>query len=53
VFPEIKSDRVEFFHGMNICVCTSARSDDEAREMLRLLGFPFSNLPVVIVGAKE
>lgn len=53
VFPEIKSDRVEFFHGMNIGVCTTSRTDDEARELLRLLGFPFANLPVVIVGAKE
>jgi large subunit ribosomal protein L5 len=51
VFPEIKADRVEFFNGMNIVVCTSARSDDEAREVLRLLGFPFTNLPVQIIGA--
>jgi len=53
VFPEIKGDRVEFFHGMNIAVCTTGRTDDEARELLRLLGFPFTNSPVQIIGAKE
>lgn len=53
-FPEIKADRVEFYNGMNIVMCTTARSDDEARELLRLLGLPFVNLPVQILGgAKE
>lgn len=49
VFPEVKADRVEFFNGMNIVVCTTAKSDDEARELLRLVGFPFANLPVQII----
>lgn len=49
VFPEIRADRVEFYNGMNVVVCTTARSDDEAREALRLLGFPFANLPVQII----
>jgi large subunit ribosomal protein L5 len=51
VFPEVKTDRVEFYHGMNICVCTTARSDEQARELLRLLGIPFASLPVTIIGA--
>jgi len=52
VFPEVNADRVEYFHGMNIVVCTTARTDDEARELLRLIGFPFRDLPVEIIPAK-
>ncbi len=53
-FPEVKADRVEFYNGMNLVMCTTARSDEEARELLRLLGLPFVNLPVqVLGGAKE
>jgi large subunit ribosomal protein L5 len=51
VFPEIQSDKVEFFNGMNVCVCTNAKTDNEARELLRLLGFPFRGLDVVSVAA--
>lgn len=50
VFPEIKTDRVEHFHGMNIAVCSTAETDEQARELLRLLGFPFRDLPVEVVG---
>jgi large subunit ribosomal protein L5 len=46
VFPEIQSDKVEFFNGMNICVCTTAQTDNEGRELLRHLGFPFRGLEV-------
>jgi large subunit ribosomal protein L5 len=46
VFPEIQSDKVEFFNGMNIVVCTTAATDNEGRELLRLLGFPFRGLEV-------
>jgi large subunit ribosomal protein L5 len=53
VFPEISADRVSFTHGMNITVCTTARTDEHARELLRLMGFPFRDLPVVIVGQKQ
>ncbi len=53
VFPEIQADRVQFTHGMNIVVCTTARTDEQARELLRLMGFPFRDLPVVVLGAKE
>lgn len=51
VFPEIKADRVEFAHGMNIVLCTSSNDNDRARELLRQLGFPFRDHAVVLVGA--
>ena len=41
VFPEINYDRVEQIWGMDIIVATSAKTDDEARELLRALSFPF------------
>ena len=41
VFPEINYDRIEKVRGMDIIVTTSARTDDEARELLRLFNFPF------------
>ncbi len=40
-FPEIDSSRIEVQQGMNITFVTTAGSDDEAREMLRLFGMPF------------
>lgn len=52
-FPEVKTDKVEHFHGMNLVVCTTARTNDEARELLRLIGFPFRDLPVVVLGQKD
>lgn len=41
VFPEIDYDKVDEIWGMDIIVCTSAKTDDEARELLRQLNFPF------------
>jgi large subunit ribosomal protein L5 len=41
VFPEINYDRIEKVRGMDIIVTTSAKTDDEARELLRLFNFPF------------
>ncbi len=41
VFPEINPDKVTFQQGMNITICTTARSDAEARLLLTLLGMPF------------
>jgi large subunit ribosomal protein L5 len=41
VFPEIDYDKVDQIWGMDVIVCTSARSDDEARELLRGFNFPF------------
>jgi len=42
VFPEINPDHVKKVHGMDICFVTTAKTDDEARELLRLMGMPFS-----------
>jgi large subunit ribosomal protein L5 len=41
IFPEIDYDKIDKIRGMNIVVVTSAETDDEARELLRLLGMPF------------
>ena len=41
IFPEISLDKIEKVYGLNICVVTSARTDDEARALLKLLGMPF------------
>jgi large subunit ribosomal protein L5 len=41
IFPEISYDRIDKMRGMDIIVTTSAKTDDEARELLRLFGFPF------------
>ena len=41
VFPEIDYDKIEKIRGMDIVICTTAKSDEEARELLSLLGAPF------------
>ncbi|MBM3596074.1 MAG: 50S ribosomal protein L5 [Alphaproteobacteria bacterium] len=41
VFPEISYDKIEKVRGLDIIVTTTAKTDDEARELLRLFGFPF------------
>ena len=41
VFPEISYDQIEKVRGMDIIVTTTAKTDDEGRELLRLFGFPF------------
>jgi len=41
VFPEINYDDVDAVRGMDIIITTSAKTDDEARELLRLFNFPF------------
>jgi len=41
IFPEIRYDKVDATRGMDVCVETSARSDEEARALLEQLGFPF------------
>lgn len=45
IFPEINPDHVRKVHGMDVTFVTTARTDDEARELLRLLGMPFENTP--------
>jgi large subunit ribosomal protein L5 len=41
VFPEINYDEIDQMWGMDVIVCTTARTDDEARELLREFKFPF------------
>jgi len=41
VFPEVDAAKVEFQQGMNITFVTTAKSDEQARRLLRLLGMPF------------
>jgi large subunit ribosomal protein L5 len=43
VFYEIDYDKIDETWGMDVIVCTTARSDDEARELLRAFNFPFRN----------
>ncbi len=43
IFPEINYDKVEKIKGMNITIVTTARTDEEARALLRLFGMPFRN----------
>jgi len=43
VFPEISYDNIETIWGMDIIVCTTARSNDEAKALLTEFGFPFRN----------
>jgi large subunit ribosomal protein L5 len=42
IFPEIELDKIKRQQGMDITIVTSARTDDEARELLKLLGMPFA-----------
>ena len=41
IFPEIEYDKVDKIRGMDICICTTARTDEEAKELLKLIGAPF------------
>ncbi len=43
LFPEIHYDEVDIVKGMNVSIITTARTDDEARSLLRHLGMPFKN----------
>ena len=43
IFPEIEYDKIEKIKGMNITIVTSAKTDDEARVLLKLMGVPFKN----------
>jgi large subunit ribosomal protein L5 len=41
VYPEIDYDKIDAIRGMDVTICTTARSDEEAYELLLALGFPF------------
>lgn len=42
IFPEIEYDKIDKVRGMNIVIVTTANTDEEARELLKLMGMPFS-----------
>lgn len=44
IFPEIEYDKVEKVRGMDVIFVTSAKTDEEARELLKLLGMPFAQV---------
>ena len=43
IFPEIDFDKIDKIKGLNISIVTSAQTDEEGKELLRLLGMPFRN----------
>lgn len=43
IFPEIHYDKIDKVKGMNIVIVTTAKTDEEGKELLRLLGIPFRN----------
>ena len=42
IFPEIDYDKIDKIRGMDVIICTTAKTDEEARELLALLGAPFA-----------
>ena len=42
IFPEIEYDKIDKVRGMDICIVTTAQTDEEARELLSLMGAPFA-----------
>ncbi len=43
IFPEIDLEKVEKVKGMNVCITTTAETDEEGKQLLRLFGMPFRN----------
>jgi large subunit ribosomal protein L5 len=43
IFPEIQYEKIEKVRGMNIVIVTTARTDEEGKELLKLMGMPFRN----------
>ena len=41
IFPEIDYDKIEKIRGMDVIIVTTGKTDEEARELLRILGVPF------------
>ncbi|MBO4676436.1 MAG: 50S ribosomal protein L5, partial [Oscillospiraceae bacterium] len=42
IFPEIDYDKIDKIRGMDIIIVTTAKTDEEARELLKLMGAPFA-----------
>jgi len=43
IFPEIDYDKIDSIKGLNITIVTSAKTDEEGKELLKLMGMPFRN----------
>ena len=43
IFPEIEYDKIDTLRGLNVTVTTTAKTDEEARELLTLMNFPFKS----------
>jgi large subunit ribosomal protein L5 len=43
IFPEIHYDKIDKIKGLNVTVVTTAQTDEEGKELLRLMGMPFRN----------
>jgi large subunit ribosomal protein L5 len=43
IFPEINLDKIDKVKGLNISIVTTAKNDEEGKELLRLMGMPFRN----------
>ena len=43
IFPEVDLEKVEKVKGLNVCIATTARTDEECKELLKLFGMPFRN----------
>ena len=43
IFPEVDYDKVEMVHGLDVAICTTARTDKESKALLRYIGMPFRN----------
>ena len=43
IFPEIDYDKVEMVHGLDVIICTSAKTDRESKTLLKQIGIPFRN----------
>ena len=41
IFPEIEYDKIDKIRGLDVVICTTAKTDEEARELLKLMGAPF------------
>ena len=42
IFPEIEYDKIDKIRGMDVVICTTAKTDEEAKELLSLIGAPFA-----------
>ena len=42
IFPEIEYDKIDKIRGLDVVICTTAKTDEEAKELLTLIGAPFA-----------